>query len=120
MLAGSVMAMQVSEFPADIHRRQRAAARSGGILTQSERFGTSVRGTRSDADEASAWRRGDRRMSAEMDACAGVRGAPYGATDLEADPAATRYGWGEVLLMLTGTVAGVLAASSLAVWVYLG
>ena len=58
-------------------------------------------------------------MSTEMDRSAGVPGAGFGATDIEADGAATQSGWQDVLLMVIATATGVAAASSLAVWVYL-
>jgi len=58
-------------------------------------------------------------MSIEMDVGAGLPGAGFGATDIEAESAATQSSWDEGLLMVVATTAGVLAASSLAVWVYL-
>jgi hypothetical protein len=57
-------------------------------------------------------------MSVEMDVGAGAPGAGFGTTDI-AEPTATHPGWEEGLLMVIATTAGVLAASSLAVWVYL-
>jgi hypothetical protein len=58
-------------------------------------------------------------MSIDMDVTASVPGAGFGATDIEADTAATQSGWEDVLLMVIATATGVMAASSLAVWVYL-
>jgi hypothetical protein len=58
-------------------------------------------------------------MSIDMDARAGAPGAPFGATDIEAESAATQSSWDEGVLMVITTTVGVLAASSLAVWVYL-
>lgn len=61
-------------------------------------------------------------MSIEMDVGAGVPGAGFGSTDIEAieaDAAATKSSWDEDVLMLIATTAGVLAVSLLAVCVYL-
>ena len=58
-------------------------------------------------------------MSIDMDVGAGVPGAGFGTTDIEAEPTATHSGWKEGVLMVLATTTGVLAASSLAVWVYL-
>jgi hypothetical protein len=58
-------------------------------------------------------------MSIEMDSGVSVPGARFGAVDVEADTAETQSGWDEGVMMVVATIAGVLAASSLAVWVYL-
>jgi len=59
-------------------------------------------------------------MSIEMDVGAGVPGAGFGGTDIEADTAAAKSNWDESVLMVIATTTGVLAASLLAVCVYLG
>lgn len=58
-------------------------------------------------------------MSIEMDVGAGVPGAGFGATDVEADIAATKSHWDEDALMVVAATTGVLAVSLLAVCVYL-
>jgi hypothetical protein len=58
-------------------------------------------------------------MSIEMDSGVSGPGARFGAVDVEADTAATQSGWDEGVMMVVATITGVLAASSLAVWVYL-
>jgi hypothetical protein len=55
----------------------------------------------------------------DRDFGASVPGAGFGTTEIAAGSAATQLSWEEGLLMVVGTTAGVLAASSLAVWVYL-
>jgi hypothetical protein len=59
-------------------------------------------------------------MSIDMDVGPGVPGAGSAPTNIEAKSTAIQAGWQEGLLMVVATTAGVLAASSLAVWVYLG
>ena len=58
-------------------------------------------------------------MSIEMDAGVSGPGARFGDVDVEADTAATQSGWDENVMMIVATSTGVLAVSSLAVWVYL-
>ena len=58
-------------------------------------------------------------MSIKMDVGAAVPGAGFGATDTEADTAATKSNWHEDWPMVIATVLGVLAASLLAVCINL-
>ncbi len=58
-------------------------------------------------------------MSIEMDAGVNVPGAGYSAAEAEADAPASNAGWVENVLMVVATAAGILAASSLGVWVFL-
>ena len=58
-------------------------------------------------------------MSIEMDADAGRPRAPFNAMDVEAQTAAAEPDPAEGWLMILTTLAGVLAASSLGVWVFL-
>ena len=58
-------------------------------------------------------------MSIEMDVGVGVPGAGFGATDVEAESAATKAKWDEGLPMVIATTLGVLAASLLAVCINL-
>ena len=58
-------------------------------------------------------------MSIEMDAGAGMPRRPFSAVDIEAESAAARPAPVEGWLMMFATLIGVLAASSLGVWVFL-
>ena len=58
-------------------------------------------------------------MSVEMDAGLSVPGAGFGAAENRPDVPASNADWVESVLMVVATAAGILAASSLGVWVFL-